>query len=55
MFLIEEYPVQNPNKNKSTDTFETLNIDFLEQATRALITITYSFGNAVIYEGEDTE
>jgi len=37
MFIIEDYPLVNPNQHKSTDTLNTLNRDFHYESTRALV------------------
>jgi hypothetical protein len=37
MFIIEEYPLKNPNYHKSTDTVATLNLDFHYHVTRSLV------------------
>jgi hypothetical protein len=37
MFIIEDYPLENPNQHQSTDTLNTLNLEFHYEATRALV------------------
>jgi len=37
MFIIEDYPLVNPNQHQSTDTLNTLNLEFHYEATRALV------------------
>jgi hypothetical protein len=37
MFIIEDYPLENPHQHQSTDTLNTLNREFHYEATRALV------------------
>jgi len=37
MFIIEDYPLENPHQHQSTDTLNTLNLEFHYEATRALV------------------
>jgi len=37
MFIIEDYPLENPNWNSSSDTLDTLNLAFHADATRSLV------------------
>jgi hypothetical protein len=37
MFIIEDYPLENPNNHQSTDTLNTLNREFHYESTRALV------------------
>ena len=37
MFIIEDYELENPNWDSSTDTLDTLNNDFHLLATQALV------------------
>jgi hypothetical protein len=37
MFIIEDYDLENPNWDRSTDTLETLNLEFHVEATEALV------------------
>jgi hypothetical protein len=37
MFIIEDYELENPNWDRSTDTVDTLNPDFHLLATQALV------------------
>jgi hypothetical protein len=37
MFIIEDYELENPNWDSSTDTIDTLNREFHRQSTEALI------------------
>ncbi len=37
MFAIEEYELDNPNWDSSSDTLDTLNREFHRQATEALV------------------
>ena len=37
MFIIEDYEPENPNWDRSTDTLDTLNLEFHAQATQALV------------------
>ena len=40
MFIIEDYELENPNWDSSTDTIDTLNTDFHLLATQALVVST---------------
>ena len=37
MFIIEDYPLENPHQHQSTDTLNTLNLEFHYETTRALV------------------
>ena len=37
MFVIEDYELENPNWDSSTDTVDTLNREFHRQSTEAVI------------------
>ncbi len=37
MFIIEDYELENPNWDRSTDTIDTLNHDFHLLAVQALV------------------
>ena len=37
MFIIEDYPLENTNNHKPTDTLNTLNLEFHYESTRALV------------------
>jgi hypothetical protein len=37
MFIIEDYELENPHWDHSSDTLDTLNLDFHYQATQALV------------------
>ena len=36
MFIIEDYELENPHWDSSSDTLDTLNLDFHHQVTQAL-------------------
>ena len=45
MFIIEDYPLENPNYHNSSDTIGTLNLDFHYRVTRSLVAaIAYMAG-----------
>jgi hypothetical protein len=45
MFIIEDYPQRNPNMHLSSDTIETLNLEFHYKVTRSLVAaIAYMAG-----------
>ncbi len=37
MFIIEDYELENPHWDHSTDTIDTLNLEFHAEATQALV------------------
>ena len=36
MFIIEDYPLENPNYHEETDTLDTLDLDLQADVARAL-------------------
>ena len=42
MFIIEDYPLVNPNSHNSKDTIATLNLEFHYQVTRSLVELAQS-------------
>ncbi len=46
MFIIEDYELENPNWDRSTDTIDTLNHDFHLLATQALVVGTVELAAA---------
>ena len=42
MFIIEDYELENPNWDNSSDTLDTLNSEFHLQATQALVAAAMS-------------
>lgn len=37
MFIIEDYPLENPHQHSASDTLGTLNLEFHYQVTRSLV------------------
>ncbi len=37
MFIIEDYEVENPNWDRSTDTLDTLDLELHTSVTRAMV------------------
>jgi len=45
MFIIEDYPLENPYYHKASDTVATLNLEFHYEVTRSLVAaIAYMAG-----------
>ncbi len=45
MFIIEDYELENPNWDSSTDTIDTLNLEFHQLVTQALVVGTIELAN----------
>ena len=55
MFIIEDYPLQNPHYHSANDNLDTLNLDFHTNVTRSLIAAIASIGGAYPNEDRDND
>ena len=55
MFIIEDYPLQNPFYHSSDDTLDTLNLDFHAEVTRSLVAAIASISQTLSSPDKDND